>query len=227
MEPYICLLNNCTRYRGNPSLGTSGRAKRGHSGQDSAVGFGWFRLCKTDMLFPGISLPVEICCRYMASWKMTYIETHQKGCSRQLGWCHLSQRCNCSGREKLLPFVFAVSARWAVLTEWPRCHHWWCGQANKQTSVLLDWRRLAVVLEATSGGRRGLWVGPQLLQAMTAGFAGTDQVVLAVVAKGALRETNSKEQRGRRGWVILLASAARAGRQCLVMIWASLSIDSA
>lgn len=40
MALYICLLNNCTRSRGNPSLRTSKRANRGHSDQDHALELG-------------------------------------------------------------------------------------------------------------------------------------------------------------------------------------------
>lgn len=40
MALYICLLNNCTRCRGNPRLRTSKRANRGHSDQDHAVELG-------------------------------------------------------------------------------------------------------------------------------------------------------------------------------------------
>lgn len=116
------------------------------------------------MLFPAISLTAEIWWRYMASWKMRYIKTHGKECSCQLSWCHLGRWCNCGGREKLLPFVYAVCPGRAVLTEWCGCRHCWCGQAFshcKRASVLLeDKPKLVVLLETTSGGRRGFVSSP-------------------------------------------------------------------
>lgn len=139
------LPNNYTRCRGNPRLGISKRANRYHFRAGlrwrawAVVTLTWVKACKTLMLFPGTSLPVEIWWRYMASWKMRYISAHEKECSCQLSWCHFGQWCNCGGREKLLPFVYSVSPRMAGLTEWRSCHHWQHGQAFShcnQTSVL-------------------------------------------------------------------------------------------
>lgn len=117
----------------------------------------WLRAWgKTPMVFPGI--PVELLWRYVASWKMWYLETHEKECSCQLSWCHLGQWCNWRGREQL-PFPFAVSPKRAVLAEWPSCHHSCCGQTFSplQTKKFATWRLTQAGCTAgdTSGGKKG------------------------------------------------------------------------
>lgn len=74
-----CLLHNCARLRGNPRLGISKSANRYHFRPGlccrawTVVTLTRVKACKTLMLSPGTSLPVEIWWRYMASWKMRYI----------------------------------------------------------------------------------------------------------------------------------------------------------
>lgn len=146
----------------------------------------WLRAWgKTPTVFPGI--PVELLWRYVASWKMWYLETHEKECSCQLSWCHLGQWCNwtsisicCISQEGCAGWVTQLSPLMVWTDFFPFANKEVC-HLKTNPSWLYCWRYL--------WWQEGvLWACPQLLWAMSAGFALTDWMALLELSQGALTQ---------------------------------------